>query len=69
MHQSYGVLEFQVEGGPKWIVGERFDVDAKAPAAVDDATVMLMRRRPSAAPCNASVEMLVIDAVERPTEN
>ena len=44
VHQSYGVLEFQVEGGPTWIVGERFDVDAKAPMAVDDATVMLMLR-------------------------
>lgn len=44
VYLSYGVQEFQVSGGPRWILSERFDVDAKADTAVDEGTLLLMMR-------------------------
>jgi uncharacterized protein (TIGR03435 family) len=33
-YQAYGVTEVQIVGGPKWLNSEKFDIEAKADAAV-----------------------------------
>jgi uncharacterized protein (TIGR03435 family) len=40
--QAYGLPEFRVSTASRWIIAERFDVDARAGTAVDDRDLMLM---------------------------
>jgi uncharacterized protein (TIGR03435 family) len=39
---AYGIKEYMIAGGPKWIDSDRFDMVAKAPAAAGEPTVRLM---------------------------
>jgi uncharacterized protein (TIGR03435 family) len=39
---AYEVKDFQVSGGPKWIDGDRFDVNAKAPGAEEGPQLKAM---------------------------
>jgi uncharacterized protein (TIGR03435 family) len=41
---AFQVNEDQISGGPKWIGSDRYDIDAKAPAAAKDPQLMLMLR-------------------------
>jgi uncharacterized protein (TIGR03435 family) len=38
VEQAFGVQRFQVSGGPQWIYRDGFDIEAKPPAALADAT-------------------------------
>ncbi len=42
--KAYRVKDFQVSGGPKWIDGDRFDINAKAEGAADSPELLLMLR-------------------------
>ena len=39
---TYQVKDFQVTGGPKWIDGDRFDINAKAEGAANDSQMKAM---------------------------
>jgi uncharacterized protein (TIGR03435 family) len=39
---AYGVKDFQVSGGPKWLSGDRFDINAKAEGPVKDPQMLQM---------------------------
>jgi uncharacterized protein (TIGR03435 family) len=39
---AYQVKDFQVAGGPKWIDGERFDINAKAEGPANDPQLLAM---------------------------
>lgn len=39
---AYQVRDFQVAGGPKWIDGDRFDINAKAEGPADDPQLLAM---------------------------
>jgi uncharacterized protein (TIGR03435 family) len=41
---AYGVKEYQVVGGPKWMDSERYNINAKAAGPAKDAELMLMLR-------------------------
>ena len=41
---AYGIQEFRISGGPRWMRTSRFNVEAKAPSAVDERVMMLMLR-------------------------
>ncbi len=41
---AYHVKDSQVSGGPKWIDGDRFDINAKALGAADQPQLLLMLR-------------------------
>ena len=41
---AYGIQEFRISGGPRWMRTSRFNIEAKAPAAVDERVMMLMLR-------------------------
>jgi uncharacterized protein (TIGR03435 family) len=38
VEQAFGVQRFQVSGGPEWIYRDGFDIEAKPPSALADAT-------------------------------
>lgn len=42
--KAYQVNDYQVSGGPKWIDGDRFDINAKAEGAADSPQLLLMLR-------------------------
>lgn len=41
---AYGIQEVQLVGGPEWVRGDRFDINAKAEFEVPDAEIRLMVR-------------------------
>ena len=44
IRNAYGLHEYQLEGGPKWMKSERFHIDAKLPAgAARDQTRLMMQ--------------------------
>jgi uncharacterized protein (TIGR03435 family) len=42
MQYAYGVQPFQIEGGPKWLTTDRYEIDAKADGAVNRNQLFLM---------------------------
>ena len=42
---AWDIRDFQVDGGPDWVDSERFDVSARSPRPVSEATMRLMVRR------------------------
>ena len=42
---AWDIRDFQVAGGPDWVGSQRFDVNARSPRPVSEATMRLMVRR------------------------
>lgn len=58
---AYDIRDFQLAGGPGWIVDERYDVNAKAPAAVEAAVETDGQRRDRVARVRERLRSLLSD--------